>query len=415
MAMAAMDLRTSIQTASRTPGQKQPKGLEACSASYQIDCIIGARPNFVKIAPIMRALNRRKGLRTRLIHTGQHYDVAMSRVFFEELAIPVPDINLDVGSGTSTAQTAQIMLHLETVFGIQRPDLVVVVGDVTSTAAATYVASQLRIPIAHVEAGLRSFDRDMPEEINRVLTDRLADLLFTTEYSATVNLINEGIAPERIKFVGNVMIDTLNHCLPSALPARQSLEAFEAGPDFIAKAARAFGLITLHRPSNVDDVDRLQQLLLAVRELAQNVSLVFPLHPRTRTRIMDAGLKHLLLHDNILTTPALSYLRMLGFMREAKFVITDSGGVQEETTALGVPCLTVRDTTERPVTVTCGTNTLIHPSPNSFARSVESILEGGGKRGRIPPLWDGCAAERIAAGIETFVSDAASASTARAA
>ena len=387
----------------------------SANAKYRIDCIVGTRPNFVKIAPIMRALKTRSQLSTRLIHTGQHYDPAMSGVFFEELAIPQPDMNLVIGPGTLTEQSAQIMLRLESVFSDRRPDLVVVVGDVNSTAAATYVASQLRIPIAHIEAGLRSFDLEMPEEINRLLTDRLATLLFTTEYAATANLIKEGIANDRIKFVGNVMIDTLYHCLRRAVPARQSFRTMAAGETFVAAAARGFGLITLHRPSNVDNPARLAQHLHSAREIAQHVPLVFPLHPRTGSRIIQAGLDHLLIHERILTTEPLGYLSMLGLMRAAKFVITDSGGVQEETTALGVPCLTVRASTERPITVTCGTNTLIPASSAALTAAVATILKSGGKRGNIPPLWDGCTAERIAEEIESFLTGSVPASAACAA
>ena len=415
--MGKTDLQPIPSASSRALDIKQAgcRNSPDANGKYRIDCIVGTRPNFVKIAPIMRALKKRSQLSTRLIHTGQHYDVAMSGVFFEELAIPQPDINLEIGPGTLTEQSAQIMLRLEPVFSGRRPDLVVVVGDVNSTAAATYVASQLRIPIAHIEAGLRSFDLEMPEEINRLLTDRLATLLFTTEYAATANLIKEGIANDRIKFVGNVMIDTLYHCLRRAVPADQSFRTMAAGETFVAAAARGFGLITLHRPSNVDNPARLAQHLHAAREIAQNVPLVFPLHPRTRSRIIQAGLDHLLIHERILTTEPLGYLSMLGLMRAAKFVITDSGGVQEETTALGVPCLTVRASTERPVTVTCGTNTLIPASSAALTAAVATILKSGGKRGDIPPLWDGCTAERIAEEIESFLTGSVPASAACAA
>ncbi len=382
--------------------------------AWHIDCIVGARPNFIKIAPIVRALAKHRGLSTRVIHTGQHYDVAMSRVFFEELAIPQPDINLGVGSGTSTAQTAQIMMRLDAVFRQHRPDLVLVVGDVNSTAAAAYAASHLGIPIAHVEAGLRSFDKAMPEEINRLVTDRLADLLFTTESSATSNVIREGVAPNRIKFVGNVMIDTLHHCILRAVPVADSL-APHAKPEFLSRAMHGFGLVTLHRPSNVDDPVQLHGLLTALRDLAPDCPLVFPLHPRTRARIGEFGLNGFLTDERILATPPLGYLSMLGLMREATYVVTDSGGVQEETTALGVPCLTVRDTTERPVTLTEGSNTLVGTSPAALISAATSVLQAGGKRGRVPPLWDGGASDRIAAEIEAFLNREVSASTACAA
>lgn len=390
---------------SRVGSSRRPSGrVASAGASFRrIDCIVGARPNFVKIAPIIRAFQKRNGFITRLIHTGQHYDVAMNQVFFTELGIPQPDVNLEVGSGTCAAQTARIMLGLEPVFKHQRPDLVVVVGDVNSTAAATYVAAQLRIPVAHVEAGLRSFDRTMPEEVNRLVTDRLADLLLATERSAVSNLIREGIAPDRIKFVGNVMIDTLHHCLDRAMAANETLGAMGAPPELVASAARGFGLVTMHRPSNVDDPRQLQGLLAAFREIAQTITLVLPLHPRTRARLSSAGLADMLRHERILVTPPLSYLRMLGLMREAKFAITDSGGVQEETTALGIPCLTIRDTTERPATLSEGSNTLVGTSPSALARAVKVVLESRGKHGSIPELWDGHAADRIAAEIDAFL------------
>ena len=371
---------------------------------YRVDCIVGARPNFVKIAPIMRALAARPSLLPRLIHTGQHYDFVMNAVFFEELGIPAPDINLEIGSGTNTQQTARIMLALEPVFLAARPDLLIVVGDVNSTMAATLVASKLLIPVAHVEAGLRSFDRSMPEEINRLVTDRLSTLLFATERAAMDNLANEQVAPEQITFVGNVMIDTLLSCLDRAIAPGQSIAETGASDAFVAMAQqRGFGFVTLHRPSNVDDPVQLKALLAALAEISKRLPLVFPIHPRTRSMIAQAGLAGMLEGANIATSPPLSYLRAIGLMREARLVVTDSGGVQEETTALGVPCLTVRENTERPTTIDEGTNTLVGTNPAALLKAVDEILTHGGKSGRIPHLWDGKAALRIADSVETFL------------
>lgn len=371
---------------------------------FQVDCIVGARPNFVKIAPVMRALAARPGLVPRLIHTGQHYDFVMNAVFFEELGIPAPDINLEVGSGTNTQQTARIMLALEPVFLASRPDLLIVVGDVNSTLAATLVASKLLIPVAHVEAGLRSLDRTMPEEVNRLATDCLSDLLFVTERSAIDNLTKENIDPARITFVGNVMIDTLHACLARAIAPARTFGEIGAAEGFVKAAdAKGFGFVTLHRPSNVDDPVKLGALLGALAEISKRLPLVFPAHPRTRGMIGAAGLDALLDGADIVTAPPLSYLRALGLMRAARLVVTDSGGIQEETTALGVPCLTVRENTERPATIDEGTNTLIGTDPAALLAGVDEILTRGGKAGRIPHLWDGRAAERIADAVEAFL------------
>jgi UDP-N-acetylglucosamine 2-epimerase (non-hydrolysing) len=355
----------------------------------------------VKIAPIMRAIRAREGLAARLIHTGQHYDVAMNAVFFEELGIPNPDINLEVGSGSGTEQTAQVMLKLEPVLVAQRPDLLLVVGDVNSTVASALVAAKLGIPLAHVEAGLRSNDRTMPEEINRLITDRLSDLLFTTERAAIDNLLKEGVSREAVTFVGNVMIDTLHACLERAAPAKSTLEEIGAAPDIVADALKnGFGFVTLHRPSNVDDPVKLGGLLQALATIAERLPLVFPQHPRTRAMIESAGLARLLNDSKIIVAPPVSYLQAIGLMRASKLVITDSGGVQEETTAMGVPCLTVRENTERPITIDEGTNTLIGTSPDALIAAAEDVLANGGKRGRIPDLWDGKAAPRIVDVIE---------------
>ena len=371
---------------------------------FRIDCIVGARPNFVKIAPIMRAMAQRPGLLARLIHTGQHYDYKMNQVFFDELGIPAPDINLEIGSGTNTEQTAKIMLALEPVFVAAPPDLLIVVGDVNSTLAATLVATKLGIAVAHVEAGLRSFDRSMPEEINRLATDRLSDLLFVTEPSGLDNLAKENVGPDQAFFVGNVMIDTLFACLPRAIAPAQTFIETGADAAFIeAVKSSGFGFATLHRPSNVDDPKQLKALLEALAEISASLPIVFPIHPRTRSMIEKSGLGELIAGARILTSPPLSYLRAVGLMRAARVVITDSGGVQEETTALGVPCLTVRENTERPTTIDEGTNTLVGSDPQALLRAVAGVLANGGKSGRIPPLWDGKAAVRIADVVETYL------------
>jgi UDP-N-acetylglucosamine 2-epimerase (non-hydrolysing) len=370
---------------------------------WAIDCIVGARPNFVKIAPILRALQARGCFRTRLIHTGQHYDVAMNAVFFDELAIPEPDINLEVGSGSHTRQTAQIMLGLEEVFTANRPDMIVAAGDVNSTLATSLVAAKLLIPLAHVEAGLRSNDRTMPEEINRLVTDRLSDVLITTEQDAAENLLREGVSPGQIHFAGNVMIDTLHACLERAVAAQDTMAENGAAPALLKAAQAGFGFVTLHRPSNVDNPAVLSGLLQAFADVARDLPLVFAMHPRTAAVVAANGLQRILDGGQILMTPPLSYLRSLGLMREAKLVITDSGGMQEETTALGVPCLTVRENTERPITISEGTNELIGTSPDALRRAVWDVLKSGGKRGRVPEFWDGKAAERIAAHLHGFL------------
>jgi UDP-N-acetylglucosamine 2-epimerase (non-hydrolysing) len=370
---------------------------------YRVDLIVGARPNFVKIAPIVRALRARGTFQPRLIHTGQHYDFLMDRVFFEELRIPPPDVNLKIGSGPASEQVAKIMLALHPLFIEDRPRLLIVVGDVNSTVAAALTASYLRIPVAHVEAGLRSFDREMPEEMNRVVVDQLSDLHFVTEKEGETNLIAERIAAERVKFVGNVMIDTLYDGLDRAIPAAETLAALNVPPAVREAAARGFGFVTLHRPSNVDDPVKLARLLDALTAVSARLPLVFAVHPRTRGNIEKAGLAEKLKAPNLIACEPLAYLASLGLMRDAKVVVTDSGGMQEETTALGVPCITVRDNTERPITISEGTNTLIGADPANILPVVEDILRTGGKRGRKPALWDGKAAERIAVEVEAFL------------
>ena len=357
--------------------------------------VVGARPNFIKIAPIMRALRGADAFDQMLVHTGQHYDAAMSDVFFAELALPDPDIHLGVGPGSHAVQTGAVMQAMEPVIERTSPDLVTVVGDVNSTLAAALVAVKKGIPVAHVEAGLRSFDRTMPEEINRVLTDQISDLLFTTEQEAERNLVREGIAASRVVFVGNVMIDSMLHALPRAGPPEQLIARYATDtsswtPD------RGFAAATLHRPSNVDDPDKLGTLLSTFGAIAQRLPLVLPLHPRTARAIERHGLAPLLDRPGLLSIPPQPYLAMLGLLKGARLVLTDSGGIQEETTGLGVPCLTLRDNTERPITVSEGTNRVVGTEPAPVLAAVDEILASGGKRGRIPPLWDGRAAERIA-------------------
>lgn len=364
-------------------------------SALHILCVVGARPNFMKIAPLMRAFRAPdSGLTASLVHTGQHYDKAMKHTFFDQLHIPEPDVDLGVGSGSHAIQTAQIMQRFEPVLDEHKPAAVLVVGDVNSTIACALVAAKKQIPVIHVEAGLRSGDRAMPEEINRILTDQLSDLLFTTELAATDNLTREGINEEKIFFVGNVMIDSLRYNLANAVPASQTLASAEAPPVFMNGR---YGLLTLHRPSNVDDPGVLSGLLQALADISQTTPLVFPVHPRTRAKITEAKLDGLLAAANILLLPPQGYLEMLGLMSEAQLVLTDSGGIQEETTALGVPCVTLRDSTERPITVEQGTNTIVGTDPVAIQRAHASIMNGSDKAGRQPELWDGAAAERIAA------------------
>jgi UDP-N-acetylglucosamine 2-epimerase (non-hydrolysing) len=367
--------------------------------SEQILCIVGARPNFMKIAPIMRAFAQSEsGLSARLLHTGQHYDAAMKHAFFEQLHIPEPDVDLGVGSGTHAQQTAEIMKRFEPVLDEAPPLAVLVVGDVNSTIACALVAVKKGIPVIHVEAGLRSGDRGMPEEINRILTDQLSDLLFTTEASALDNLTHEGIASNKVHFAGNVMIDTLRFNLKDAVPAHLTLASCVNG----AGAGKDYGLVTLHRPSNVDDPIVLERLFRELARISKRTPLLFPVHPRTKSRIVAAGLDGLLADSNITCIEPQGYLEMLGLMKDAKVVLTDSGGIQEETTALGVPCITLRESTERPITVTQGTNTVVGTDPNKIGECYAELMRTGGKTGRIPELWDGHAAERIVATISDW-------------
>ena len=362
-----------------------------------VACVVGARPNFMKMAPILKAFAASPlCIPTLLIHTGQHYDRNMSDRIFHDLGLPNPDINLEVGSGTHTVQTAEVMRRFEPVVDEHKPACVLVVGDVNSTLACTLVAVKKGVPVAHVEAGLRSNDRGMPEEINRVLTDQVADLLYTTERSAHDNLAREGISADRVRFTGNVMIDSLLSHRGRAPSPRESLGV--AGADLaVLGDAAGYAVVTLHRPSNVDRAETLGPLLSVLREISERLPLVFAMHPRTRANIERFGLGATLASPRIALLEPQGYLQMLGLMAGATAVLTDSGGLQEETTALGVPCLTLRENTERPITVEQGTNTLVGRDRASILGAVTEILAGGGKRGRIPDLWDGHAAERIAA------------------
>jgi UDP-N-acetylglucosamine 2-epimerase (non-hydrolysing) len=360
-------------------------------------CVVGARPNFMKMAPILRALAAHQPpLPAMLVHTGQHYDQGMSQQLFQDLGLPLPDLNLEVGSGSHAVQTAEVMRRFEPALDEHKPACVLVVGDVNSTLACTLVAVKKNVPVVHVEAGLRSHDRKMPEEINRVLTDQVADRLYTTERSALENLLREGVAAERVCFAGNVMIDSLQANRSQAKPIDQTLRAHGIDPRLIVHE-KGYGLITMHRPSNVDDADTLRRLLGILGEVAHSLPLVFALHPRTRHNIERFGLMGRIDARRILLLPPQGYLEMLGLMRDATLVLTDSGGLQEETTALGVPCLTLRENTERPITADQGSNTLVGRDGQAIRTAVADILRGAGKRGRMPELWDGQAAHRIAA------------------
>jgi UDP-N-acetylglucosamine 2-epimerase (non-hydrolysing) len=372
-------------------------------APARIACVVGARPNFMKIAPILRALRARPNVfAPALVHTGQHYDQAMKDAFFDQLGIPEPDVDLGVGSGSHAVQTAEIMRRFEPELDRLRPEVIVVVGDVNSTIACALVAVKKGIAVVHVEAGLRSFDRGMPEEINRVLTDQISDLLFTTEPDGERNLRREGVDPTKVHFVGNVMIDTLLMNRSRAATPATVLAGLENGAACLDSDS-GYGVLTLHRPSNVDDPATLRRLLGVLSEVATSLPLVFPVHPRTRERIRAAGLGDLLHSPRFVVAEPLGYLELLGLMTQARLVLTDSGGIQEETTALGVPCITLRENTERPITVERGTNTVVGTDPVAIRRCVADVLQTGGKQGRVPDLWDGRAAERIADALQAWL------------
>ncbi len=351
--------------------------------------VVGARPNFMKVAPLHRALlPHADRVRHLICHTGQHYDEKMSKIFFDDLELPQPDIYLGVGSGSHAEQTARVMMAFEKVLLEHKPDLVIVVGDVNSTLACSVTAAKLHIPVAHVEAGLRSFDRDMPEEINRLVTDVLADYLFVTEEAGVRNLRNEGIPEEKVHFVGHVMIDSLAHYREKASHSAV-LEEF-------GLSARGYTLVTLHRPSNVDTREHLELILGIFEELRTETRFLFPVHPRTRARIAEFGLEERVRAIDTLTLcDPIGYLDFLKLMDNAALILTDSGGIQEESTWLQVPCITLRENTERPVTADVGTNEIVGLNAALAVEKSRAALNGKGKRGNIPVLWDGNAAQRI--------------------
>lgn len=353
----------------------------------RIISVVGARPNFMKVAPIHRAFAAYADTWSHsIVHTGQHYDAAMSDAFFSDLDMPHPAYFLGVGSGSHAEQTARVMTGFEQVCNEAKPDYVIVVGDVNSTIACALVSVKLGIRTAHVEAGLRSGDRAMPEEINRLATDAIVDDLFVTEESGRQHLLREGVDPQRIHFVGNTMIDSLHYALPktetSTIHAR------------LGVTAGGYVLVTMHRPSNVDSPEQLRMLMDVVAHVSSDMPVVFPVHPRTRKKIAEFGIT---IPASVILLDPVGYVEFLSLMKAAALVLTDSGGIQEETTALGVPCVTSRTTTERPITVECGTNILVEPTRESILDAVARVLRGDGPKGSIPPLWDGKAAERIAA------------------
>lgn len=357
--------------------------------------IVGARPNFIKTAPVITALCEYDSISQILVHTGQHYDDNMSEVFFHQLGLPEPDINLEVGSGSHAVQTGQVMIRLEQVFQASKPDLVLVYGDVNSTMAAALVCAKACIPVAHVEAGLRSFDRSMPEEINRIVTDSLADLLFTPSTDGNDNLAREGIPPKKIHFVGNVMIDTLIRLLPFAQDTWEKVGSRLDLPD-----GEAYGVVTLHRPSNVDDPLKLAGIVDALNEVSRNIRILFPVHPRTLRCIHSINPEFD--PSRLRLLEPLGYLEFLALQCHATFVVTDSGGIQEETTYLGKPCITLRENTERPVTIGLGTNVLVGNDMDRLRDQVSLVLLGIVKSGQVPPLWDGKAGQRIAEIIRNY-------------
>ncbi len=353
--------------------------------------VVGARPNFMKMAPVVLEIERR-GLPQILVHTGQHYDDEMSRVFFDELGLPAPAVQLGIGSDTHARQTGRMLIALEQVYEEQKPDMVVVAGDVNSTLAAGLAAAKLGIPVSHVEAGLRSFDRTMPEEINRILTDHLSSLLFTTEECANRNLRREGVAAERVHFVGNCMVDSLLRFRDGAVRRRPWRE--------FGVPENGYALVTLHRPSNVDDGRKLAGLLKVLEEIAGSVPVLFPVHPRTRERIRALPQPVV---SRVQFAPPMGYLEFLGLMARAAVVLTDSGGIQEETSVLGVPCVTVRENTERPVTVELGTNVVVGTDPERVKEAALAAISRGPRVSPPPPLWDGRAAERVVTVIARYL------------
>jgi UDP-N-acetylglucosamine 2-epimerase (non-hydrolysing) len=373
------------------------------SKKQRILVVAGARPNFVKVGPIIRVLRTQESCDSLLVHTGQHYDKLMSDLFFEQLRIPSPDVNLEVGSGSHARQTAEVMIRFDPIVAEWKPDLLIVVGDVNSTIACALVAAKHGVRIAHIESGLRSFDRSMPEELNRILTDALSDYLFVTEPSGVTNLLREGTPAKKIFLVGNVMIDSLSACLPLA---RKSSALSNLGLEILSNgesAVRPYALVTLHRPSNVDDKSKLKGLVEVLFELGKRLPVIFPAHPRTSKILGDLDVACRFrtgpppCDEGVWVVPPAGYLEFLHMLSAATLVLTDSGGIQEETTVLGVPCLTLRENTERPITVEQGTNLLVGTEPASVLAAATQVLSDGGKRGRRPDLWDGQTSNRIVA------------------
>lgn len=363
----------------------------------KIILVAGARPNLMKIAPICQEIQRNNAINSMnatFVHTGQHYDDNMSDLFFGDLELTTPDIDLGIGSGTHAEQTSKVMIQFEKVLLEEKPDLVVVVGDVNSTLACSLAACKLRIKVAHVEAGLRSFDRDMPEEINRILTDHISDYLFTTCEDANENLRKEGIPHEKIYFVGNVMIDTLLSNLSKIEKQRSKYE--------ISKSQKEYAVLTLHRPENVDNRETFQKILEALNMIAKRIPVIFPVHPRTKKQIEKFKLEKYF-KGNITTTDPLGYIDFLNLYSKARFVLTDSGGIQEETTYLGIPCITLRKNTERPITVEKGTNYLVGDNVDNMINIAKNILNGKSKKRSIPKYWDGKAAKRIVKILNTVI------------
>jgi len=362
--------------------------MEKTKKKIKIICVVGARPNFIKITPIIKEFTKHQNLITaKLIHTGQHYDSKMSKIFFDELEISQPNYNLGVGSDSHARQTAKIMEKFEPIVLKEKPNLILVVGDVNSTLACALVSAKLQVPVAHVEAGLRSFNWQMPEEINRVLTDRLSDFLFTTEESANRNLIKENIPKEKIFFIGNVMIDTLKNHLKKSQKSK-ILEKLKL-------KKRTYALLTLHRAEIVDQKENLYLIADILKLISQKIPIVFPVHPRTQQKIKEFELEEKFKMSNLIITEALGYLDFLNLQNNAKIVLTDSGGIQEETTLLKIPCLTLRQETERPVTVEVGTNIVTNLNKEKILKELNLIMKNKFKKGEIPPFWDGKAAQRI--------------------
>jgi UDP-N-acetylglucosamine 2-epimerase (non-hydrolysing) len=360
---------------------------------YKVLSVVGARPNFMKVGPIHRALSTKENIESIICHTGQHYDEKMSKVFFEDLEMPKPHIYLGVGGGSHAEQTGKVMIEFEKEVIKLKPDLVLVVGDVNSTLACSIVAKKLHIPVVHVEAGLRSFDREMPEELNRLVTDSISDFFFVTEDSGEKHLLHDGVDPKKIHFTGNVMIDSLVHFKEKA---SQSKVLEENG-----LTPKEYLLVTLHRPSNVDSIDSLTTLAEILNAVAGKIKIVFPIHPRTLNNLKKNNLS--IENENIILLEAQGYLDFLQLMQNSKGLLTDSGGIQEETTFLNIPCLTLRDNTERPVTVDLGTNILLPLDKELILENLEKVISGNWKQGQIPRLWDGKAAERMADIIEDYL------------